>query len=114
MLMDYPNGLRLKINALAEFRELKDDADLARRLASLQRKVEHAVPLRLELPAAHHAVLPRARVGASARSGQVPHLRPGRRDEGVQSRQFQPGQRGEQPSTRSGTVTLVRRSVLSR
>lgn len=35
MLMDYPNGLRLKINALAEFRELKDDADLAQRLASL-------------------------------------------------------------------------------
>lgn len=35
MLMDYPNRRRLKINALAEFRELKDDADLARRLASL-------------------------------------------------------------------------------
>lgn len=35
MLMDYPNGRPLKINALAEFRELKDEADLARRLASL-------------------------------------------------------------------------------
>jgi uncharacterized protein len=50
ILMDYPNRRRLKIYAHAELRDLKDDADLAQRLASLgyQAKVERAVLLRLE------------------------------------------------------------------
>lgn len=64
MLRDYPNRRRLEIYALAELRELKDEADLARRVAQLgnNAKVEHALLLRLKLPAAHHAALPRVRV----------------------------------------------------
>ena len=71
MLMDYPNRRRLKIYAHAELRELKDDTDLARRLASpgYKAKGERAVLLVFELPAAHHAALHRAQVGASARAG---------------------------------------------
>jgi predicted pyridoxine 5'-phosphate oxidase superfamily flavin-nucleotide-binding protein len=50
ILMDYPNRRRLKIYAHAELRDLKDDADLAQRLASpgCKAKVERAVLLRLE------------------------------------------------------------------
>jgi hypothetical protein len=51
--------------------------------------------LRQELPAAHHAALHRARVGASARAGQVAHPRPGKRGEGAPRRQLLPGQRGK-------------------
>jgi predicted pyridoxine 5'-phosphate oxidase superfamily flavin-nucleotide-binding protein len=57
ILMDYPNRRRLKIYAHEELRDLKDDTDLAQRLASpgYKAKVERAVLLRQELPAAHHA-----------------------------------------------------------
>lgn len=97
MLMDYPNRRRLKIYAHAELRELKDDTDLARCLASpgYKVKVERAVLLRLELPAVHHAALHRARVGASAGADQVGHPRPGKRGEGAPHRQLFRGQRGE-------------------
>ena len=93
MLMDYPNRRRAKVYAHAELRDLKDGTDLAPRLASFgyKAKVERAVLLRLELPAALH----RARVGASARAGQVAHPRPGKRGEGAQRRQLLPDQRGE-------------------
>jgi hypothetical protein len=48
--MDYPNRRRLKIYAHEELRDLKDDTDLAQRLASpsCKAKVERAVLLRLE------------------------------------------------------------------
>jgi predicted pyridoxine 5'-phosphate oxidase superfamily flavin-nucleotide-binding protein len=97
ILMDYPNRRRLKIYAHEELRDLKDDTDLAQRLASpgYKAKVERAVLLRQELPAAHHAALHRARVGASARAGQVAHPRPGKRGEGAPRRQLLPGQRGK-------------------
>ncbi len=83
--MDYPNRRRLKICAYAELRELKDDIDLARRVASPghKAKIERAVLLRLELHAVHHAALHRARVGASARAGQVAQPKPGKRGEGA-------------------------------
>jgi hypothetical protein len=90
MLMDHPNRPRLKIYAQSELRELKDDTDLARRLASpgYIAKVKRAVLVRLELPAAHHTALHRARVGASARAGQVAYFRLGKRGDGAQSGQF--------------------------
>ena len=95
--MNYPNRRLRKIYAHAELRELKDDTDLARRLASpgYKAKVERAVLVRLELPATHHAALHRARVGACARAGQVAYCRLGKRDDGAQGHQFLPGQRGE-------------------
>ncbi|MDI3561808.1 hypothetical protein [Bradyrhizobium sp. Arg816] len=37
LLMNYPNRWRLKLFALVELRELKDDADLTRRLATKRR-----------------------------------------------------------------------------
>lgn len=50
ILMDYPNRRRLKIYAHAELRDLKDDPDLAQRLASpgYKAKIERAMLLRLE------------------------------------------------------------------
>jgi uncharacterized protein len=50
ILMDYPNRRRLKIYAHAELRNLKDDPDLAQRLASpgYKAKIERAMLLRLE------------------------------------------------------------------
>src|SRR4051812_21715435 len=103
MLMDYPNRRRLKINALAEFKELKDDADLARRLASLGYKASSSTRSCSGLNCPQH-ITPCSREPelAQALDPVRYHLRPGRRDEGVQSRRFQHGERGEQLRTRSG------------